>query len=108
MGRGPHAADEAREASPMPPAPAKTNGVLFPEDDFATRPADAKIVHPSPTVDADYARVTANCMTRFFECSPAQGANVAFFIQICLLMSAVCLQRNDSRDGMSVGSLTGS
>lgn len=103
----PHAADEAREASPMPPTPAKANCVLFPEDDLATGPANAEIVHPPPAVDANDARITADYIARLFEASPAQGTGVALDFKRRFVMGAVSLQGNDSRNGMSVGTLTG-
>ena len=91
----------------MPPPPAKANRILLPEEDFPTRSTDAEIVHPSSAVDANDARVTANCVAWLLKISPAQGPGTAFSVKATLLMSVVCLQGNDSWEGTSVGGLTG-
>jgi hypothetical protein len=103
----PHTADKAREASPMPPAPAESNRILFSEDDLATGPANAEIIRPPPAVNTNDARITADCVARLFKASPAQGTGIAFFFRTGLAPGVVSLQGNDSRNGMSVGTLTG-
>ena len=92
VGGGPHAANEAREATPVPPAPAKSNRTVFPEDDFTTRPTDTKIVQPLPTIDANDTRVTANRMTWLLEKFPAQGTGIVFLAKAGFLISVISLQ----------------
>ena len=106
-GKGPHAADEAREATPVPPAPAKSNCILFSEDDLATRPTDAQIIQPSPAVDAHETGITANYVAWLIEVSPAQSTGITFLVKVGPLPIVVCLQGNDGRDGTSVRRLTG-
>ena len=106
-GSGAHAADNARKASPVPPAPAKSDRILFPEDNFTTGPANAEVIHPPPALSANNARITAHCEAWFFEVSPAHGTGIASFITRSLLTGAVSLQGNDRRDGTSVRIMAG-
>jgi hypothetical protein len=107
VGKQPHTADEAREASPVPPAPAKADRILFSKDHFATRPTNAEIVHPPPAIHANNARITADYMAGLFEVPPAQGTGIPSFTKVSLLFGIVSLQGNHSRNGTSVGILTG-
>jgi hypothetical protein len=106
-GPGAHAADNAREASPVPPAPAKSNRILFPEDNFTTGPANAEIVHPPPALSTNNTRITAHCEAWFFEASPAQGTGIASFVTRGLLAGAVSLQGNNRGDRTSVRIMAG-
>jgi len=104
---GPHVADNARKASPMPPAPTKSDSIFFPEDDFTTGPANAEIVHPPPALGTNNPRITANRGAWVFKVLPAQGTGIASLVTRGLFTGAVSLQGNESRDRPSVRTLTG-
>jgi hypothetical protein len=91
----------------MPPAPAKSDRIFFPEDDFTTGPANAEIVHPPPALGTNNPRITANRVAWFSEVSPAQGTGIASLVTKGLFTGVVSLQGNNSRDRMSIWTLTG-
>lgn len=93
LAQAPHAANNAREASPVPPAAAKSNRILFPEDNFTTGPANAEIVRPPPALGANNARITAGRIAWFLEVSPAPGTGIASFVTMGLLTGVVSFSK---------------
>ena len=48
-----HAANEAAQTAPVPPAPAETDSAMLAGYNFAARPADRNIVQPHPALVAE-------------------------------------------------------